>query len=518
VEARSSLLESIELLSDDSLALRLQLTGACAGIEQLLGRQEEAHARLLGVLEALDEPASLQAGALMINLALNAHFRQEYGESREWGARALEVAKSLEDRPLTASASASVALACAFAEVMDEAAVHCTAAAALIDAMPDAELAVRLEAMAFLSAAEVYLDRFDESTAHGERGLSVARATGQGELLPMLTMALATVLSVSGRLRESADLLDGGIEGARLAGNSGILAWSLLNRSFAAVQLGELEIAVATAEESVELTHQFDDRFVTTYAGIILAIARLESGHPAQGAELFVSSGGGPGLPLVPGGWRAKYLELLTRCWLAVGRREEAESATAYARETAETTGLGMARAWAERAAAALALDAGEPAAAAERALASAAAADEARAPVEAAVARILAGRALAELGELDRATAELEGAAAVLEACGAFRYRQEADRELRKLGRPLHRRTRPGKADGTGVDSLTGRELELARLVVDRRTNPEIAAALFLSQKTVETHLRNMFRKLGVSSRAELARAVEQAERAQQG
>jgi DNA-binding NarL/FixJ family response regulator len=401
---------------------------------------------------------------------------------------------------------------------MDEAAIHCTAAAALIDAMPDAELAVRLEAMAFLSAAEVYLDRFDESTAHGERGLSVARATGQGELLPMLTMALATVLSVRGRLRESADLLDGGIEGARLAGNSGILAWSLLNRSFAAVQLGELEIAVATAEESVELTHQFDDRFVTTYAGIILAIARLESGHPAQGAELFVSSGGGPGLPLVPGGWRAKYLELLTRCWLAVGRREEAEGAAAYARKTAESTGLGTAMAWAERAAAALALDAGEPAAAAERALASAAAADEARAPVEAAVARILAGRALAELGELDRATAELEGAAEVLEACGALRFRQEADRELRKLGRPLHRRTRPGKANGTGVDTLTERELELARLVVDRRTNPEIAATLFLSQKTVETHLRNMFRKLGVSSRVELARAVEQAEGAQQG
>ena len=101
-----------------------------------------------------------------------------------------------------------------------------------------------------------------------------------------------------------------------------------------------------------------------------------------------------------------------------------------------------------------------------------------------------------------------------MLEAHGALRYRQEADHELRKLGRPLHRRTRPGKADGTGVDTLTERELELARLVVDRRTNPEIAAALFLSQKTVETHLRNMFRKLGVSSRVELARAVEQADR----
>ncbi len=63
---------------------------------------------------------------------------------------------------------------------------------------------------------------------------------------------------------------------------------------------------------------------------------------------------------------------------------------------------------------------------------------------------------------------------------------------------------------------SLTERELEVARLVVDRKTNPEIAAALFLSPKTVETHIRNMFRKLAVSSRVELARAVERADRSE--
>ena len=93
-------------------------------------------------------------------------------------------------------------------------------------------------------------------------------------------------------------------------------------------------------------------------------------------------------------------------------------------------------------------------------------------------------------------------------------RYRAEAERELRKLGRTIHHRTRPGKPDSVGVASLTERELELARLVVDRKTNPEIAAELFLSQKTVETHLRNTFRKLGVASRVELARAVERADR----
>ena len=220
-------------------------------------------------------------------------------------------------------------------------------------------------------------------------------------------------------------------------------------------------------------------------------------------------------MPLVPGGWRAKYLELLTRCWLLLGRRAEAERAVAAARAVAEATGLRTAAGWADRAAAFAALDSGDHAAAAGQALASAASFDEAGAAVEAAVSRTLAGRALALDGEHDRAVVELERAVVVLDAAGADRFRLEAERELGKLGHRTHRRTRPGKTDGTGVDSLTQRELELARLVVDRKTNPEIAATLFLSQKTVETHLRNMFRKLSVASRVELARVVEQADRA---
>jgi DNA-binding NarL/FixJ family response regulator len=135
---------------------------------------------------------------------------------------------------------------------------------------------------------------------------------------------------------------------------------------------------------------------------------------------------------------------------------------------------------------------------------------------------RTLAGRALAGAGERERAVEELERAVATLEAAGAVRLRLAAEQELGRLGHREHRRTRRGKADGSGVDALTQRELELAQLVVDRRTNPEIAAQLFLSQKTVESHLRNIFRKVGVTSRVELARAVERhaqaAEPSQQG
>jgi DNA-binding NarL/FixJ family response regulator len=109
---------------------------------------------------------------------------------------------------------------------------------------------------------------------------------------------------------------------------------------------------------------------------------------------------------------------------------------------------------------------------------------------------------------------AELERAAAELDACGAPRYRDAAERELGRLGRRRHRRTQAGAREGTGVDTLTARELEVARLIVDRHTNAQIAATLFLSQKTVETHVRNLFHKLDVSSRVEVARVVERADR----
>jgi DNA-binding NarL/FixJ family response regulator len=364
-----------------------------------------------------------------------------------------------------------------------------------------------------LAGAELYLDRFAEADAHASRALTRGRATGQGELFLVLYQILGRAWYVRGRLTEATELLDGAIEASRLLGNTYALAWNLFNRSVVALAVGELDLALATAQESVELSSSLDEGFVKAWAGVRLAAVLLETGQPVGAVDLLLGSAGGEEPALIPGGWRAYCLELLTRCWLALDRHAEAKRAAARAAATAAAVQLSLPTAWADRALAAVAIHAGDPAHAAELALASAAAADEAGAPIEAALSRTLAGCALAQESQRDRAVAELQRAAAALDNCGALRYRNQAERELGKRGHRVHRRTRPGKPDGTGLETLTARELQVARLVADSKANAQIAAELFLSQKTVETHIRNIFRKLDVASRVELARAIERAD-----
>jgi predicted ATPase/DNA-binding CsgD family transcriptional regulator len=513
-EGRAALLESIALVPDDSVALRVQLTTACAGVEHLLGHHEQAHRRLTGALDGLADPTSQDAVALMVELSVDGFYRMEFEPMREWAARALRAARPLGNQPLTAAALAAVAYAGALTGAIAEAEAHRSEAAALVAALPDQQLALRLDAVVNLAAAEIDLERLAEAGAHAERALAIGRATGQSDVVPVLMYCLGWVRRLRGELAEGAELLDRAVESARVSGNAVSLAGNLLNRSLTALAAGDVELALATAEESVDLTRHLDQSLTSASAGLALAAALAETGNPAGAVDVLVGPGGGDDLPLIPGAWRAHWLELLTRCRLALGRFDEARRSAAAAEACAAARGLRLATGMADRAAAAVMLENGEPDRAAERGLASAAAADEVGAPVEAALSRRLAGRALARAGHRERAVAELQQAAAQFDTCGAVRYRNQAEHELRKLGQHVHRRTRPGQKDGAGLTSLTERELQVAQLVVDRKTNPEIAAELFLSPKTVETHLRHMFHKLGVASRIELARAVEHAGR----
>ena len=109
----------------------------------------------------------------------------------------------------------------------------------------------------------------------------------------------------------------------------------------------------------------------------------------------------------------------------------------------------------------------------------------------------------------------ELQRAATALDELGAVRYRDAAEQALRALGHTTYRRSARALRSADAVASeLTGRELEIGQLVVNRKTNREIADELFLSPKTVEAHLRNIFFKLGINSRVELARMLERINR----
>jgi DNA-binding NarL/FixJ family response regulator len=512
--SHEALLEGLALVPEESIALRTTLTTACVGVEHRLGHYEQAHGRLVSELAGLPEPVSAEAVDLLIELALNEFYRSRYHSMQEWARRAVRAADVLADPPLTAAARAMPALACAMTGSGGPAHSCRAGVASLVDSLPDRELSRRLDAAAWLAAAELYLDRYAEADAHAARALALARATGQGELFLVLYQILGKAWYVRGKLDQATELLDGAIEAARLLGQTQALAGSLFNRSVVAVATGDLDTAVATAQESVDLARGLDEGFVRAWAAVRLAGVLLETGQPGSAAELLLSCAGGEEQALIPGSWRAYCLELLTRCRLALDHHAEAERAAACAQATAAAVRLPLAAAWADRAAAAVALHAGNPAHAAGRALAAAAAADQAGAPIEAALSRIAAGRALVPAGQAERAVAELQRAAALLDACGALRYRNEAERELGKLGHRIHRRTRPGKPGAAGIESLTERELQVARLVTDRKTNPQIAAELVLSQKTVETHLRNIFHKIDVSSRVGLARAIECADR----
>jgi tetratricopeptide (TPR) repeat protein len=194
------------------------------------------------------------------------------------------------------------ALADAMSGPPETARAHRAEAAALVDGLSDNELSLRPDAAAWLAAAELYLDLYAEADAHASRALRLARATGRGDPFFGLYQILPRVWYVCGKLAEAAELLDGAIEAARLLGTSPALAGNLFNRSVVAIAVGELDLALATADEGVELTRHLDEGFVTAWAAVRLADVMLETRQPAGAVELLLGRAGGEELMLIPAG------------------------------------------------------------------------------------------------------------------------------------------------------------------------------------------------------------------------
>ncbi len=125
------------------------------------------------------------------------------------------------------------------------------------------------------------------------------------------------------------------------------------------------------------------------------------------------------------------------------------------------------------------------------------------RARLETAEAMVDLGAALVDRQDSESARDILHKGASLASLCGAHRLVEVAGTQLRAAG------ARPRRLGSTGVDSLTPAELRAVHMAAANVTNRAIADELFVNVKTIEGHLSRAYRKLGVTSRFELAEAL---------
>ena len=230
-----------------------------------------------------------------------------------------------------------------------------------------------------------------------------------------------------------------------------------------------------------------------------LALLRLAQGEreAAQAAIRRVLGGAADDLR------RAQFLPAFVEIMLASGELDAARDACAELERTAERFATEILAALAAHARGALALAEGD----AQRALPPLRAAfavwQQLQAPYIAARIRVLIGRACAALGDRDGERLERDAARHVFEKLGAARDLAALDAVAGPSAVPAARNAPSAEAGAAPAHNLSARELEVLRLLATGKTNKVIAQGLFLSEKTVDRHVSNIFAKLDVRTRA---------------
>jgi DNA-binding CsgD family transcriptional regulator len=332
-------------------------------------------------------------------------------------------------------------------------------------------------------------------------------------------------------------VLDGAVNGARAASAPGTLPWLLACRSLLDYRTGRWRQAYAESSEAAQLAEETGQEAMLPPALASSALIEAAQGseadcrlHSAQviafgqehDIETWLTHGGASlGLLELGLGRDAEAIDRLERvaavardhgveepaclqwapdlieAYVHVGRRDAATAELAILeRQAAHTEGT-----WALAAAARC-----------RGLLADAEAFDECFSealrwhdhlptPFERARTGLCRGERLRRSGRRIEAREQLRSSLVSFESLGAAPWADRARAELRASGETARR------GDPTTRERLTPRELQVGLVVAQGATNREAAASLFLTPKTIEFHLGHVYRKLGIRSRAELAR-----------
>jgi DNA-binding CsgD family transcriptional regulator len=316
---------------------------------------------------------------------------------------------------------------------------------------------------------------------------------------------------------------------ARAGGLLGALSHVLPRLGYADLWAGRWASALANTREGLELGRELEQRYLVAHQLGVLALVVAHRGEEDEcrgwAAEaLELASSRGFVLPAEYADWALTLLELglgqseealrharkVTRTLVAfqaaldrieaavrAGDPDTAREWLSAFEPWAESNGVAWARAIARHGSALLADD---PADTESRFREALAIHGDATRPFERARTELAFGEFLRRCRRRVEARDHLRAALDLFETLGATLWEERARVELRASGQTARRR------DPSTREELTPQEIQIARFVAQGSSNREVAAQLFLSPRTIDFHLRNVFRKLDITSRTQLA------------
>jgi DNA-binding CsgD family transcriptional regulator len=380
------------------------------------------------------------------------------------------------------------------------------ARAILLDARPAIEGASRLASTQYLQVKASFLGvlgEYDASRAILDQLISKARNESAPGAMPFPLGALAYVNYWTGRWTRAYAEATEAVELARETGQLNFLGFSLCALAHVEAGLGRGDMCRRHAAEALGIAQQLGADTLLIYIGAARMLAALGDGAIEEAiaagepvASLYEERGyAEPAM--------AQWHGDLVEAYLRGGRRLQAEQLLHRFTEQARATGGAWALGVAARCRGLLADDVEFEDDYAE-ALSEL---TRSSAPFECARTEVSLGERRRRARRRADARVPLQSAVETFEALGARPWAERARRELRACGGQARERV------SSATEKLTPHELQVAAIVARGATNREAAAALFVSPKTIDFHLRNVYRKLGVRSRSELAHLLASAD-----
>ena len=334
----------------------------------------------------------------------------------------------------------------------------------------------------------------EASLSHATRAVNLARNTGELPTLPFGLQVQAAALIAESRFDLAYATAEEGWRLALETGQPWAAGWNVMNLALIDALRGSEELVQAHVAELQTLVARSGATPMAHYAERVLGLLYLGLGRPAEALERLLTAFSARRPDSDP-----SFVSLVPDAVEAAVRADRP-------RDVAEH--LARFENWAQRSSdpKALALLArcralvDEPHAEEhfDRAIDLA----DSLPPFDQARTELLYGEWLRRQRRRVDARRHLRPALELFGRMGALPWESRAQAELRAGGETARKR------DPTTRDQLTPQEVQISRLVASGMTNPEVAAKLYLSPRTVDYHLRKVFTKLEIASRAELALA----------